>query len=358
MKNLILEALARVPDPDLGSDLVSLGMIKSIDLESNPVKITIELTTPACPMKKKIEEDCKDALKSVEGLNFEIIMTAKVKANQNRGLSNLSETKNIILVMSGKGGVGKSTVATNIAICLARGGSQVGLLDADIYGPSIPTMMGTQERPTLTPDQKIIPLENHGIKIMSSGFLVDEESALIWRGPMIHKIIQQFCTDVEWGSLDYLILDLPPGTGDVQLSLSQVIPVVGAVMVTTPQQVALADVTRAESMLRTLKIPMLGVVENMSGYSHPDSGEIIHFFAKGGGQRLAEKTKSKFFGSIPLAPEVCMAGDAGTPVVISAPDSEASAAFEKVAQNLAAQISIFNHQGISSNVIVPKHTHG
>ena len=291
MREEILSALSKVPDPDLGSDLVTLGMIKEINLDSKPVKIVVELTTPACPMKQKIEDDCKQALRTIEGLEFEITLTAKVLANSTKGSSNLSDVKNIILVLSGKGGVGKSTVATNIAICLSRGGSKVGLLDADIYGPSIPTMMGSQEKPTLTEDQKIVPLERHGIKIMSSGFLVDEDSALIWRGPMIHKIVNQFCSDVAWGALDYLVLDLPPGTGDVQLSLSQVIPVVGAVMVTTPQQVALADVRRAESMLRTLKIPLLGVIENMAGYTHPESGETIHFFAEGGGKILAEKLK-------------------------------------------------------------------
>ncbi|MBG90782.1 MAG: hypothetical protein CL521_03080 [Actinobacteria bacterium] len=354
MKEAILAALSTVSDPDLGSDLVTLGMIKDIDLESQPVKITVELTTPACPMKQKIEDDCKQALSSIEGLQFEIILTAKVLTNVKKGSSNLSEVKNIVLVLSGKGGVGKSTVATNIALCLSRGGSKVGLLDADIYGPSIPTMMGSQDKPTLSDDQKIIPLESHGIKIMSSGFLVDEDSALIWRGPMIHKIVNQFCTDVDWGPLDYLVLDLPPGTGDVQLSLSQVIPVVGAVMVTTPQQVALADVRRAESMLRTLKIPLLGIIENMSGYTHPESGEIIHFFAEGGGKKLAEKTESRLLGSIPLDPEVCKAGDNGVPVVISNSQSAAAEAFEKASQNLAAQISIFNHKGISSKVIVPK----
>ncbi len=353
MKEAILAALSTVPDPDLGSDLVTLGMIKDIDLESQPVKITVELTTPACPMKQKIEDDCKQALSCIEGLQFEIILTAKV-LNNNKGSSRLSEVKNIVLVLSGKGGVGKSTVATNIALCLSRGGSKVGLLDADIYGPSIPTMMGSQDKPTLSDDQKIIPLESHGIKIMSSGFLVDEDSALIWRGPMIHKIVNQFCTDVDWGPLDYLVLDLPPGTGDVQLSLSQVIPVVGAVMVTTPQQVALADVRRAESMLRTLNIPLLGIIENMSGYTHPESGEIIHFFAEGGGKKLAEKTESRLLGSIPLDPEVCKAGDNGVPVVISNSQSAAAEAFEKASQNLAAQISIFNHKGISSKVIVPK----
>ena len=354
MRDEILAALSKVPDPDLGSDLVTLGMIKEIDLESKPIKVVVELTTPACPMKQKIEDDCKQALSAINGLEFEIILTAKVLANNTKGSSNLSEVKNIILVLSGKGGVGKSTVATNIAICLARGGSKVGLLDADIYGPSIPTMMGSQDKPTLTDDQKIVPLESHGIKIMSSGFLVEEDSALIWRGPMIHKIVNQFCSDVDWGALDYLVLDLPPGTGDVQLSLSQVIPVVGAVMVTTPQQVALADVRRAESMLRTLQIPLLGVIENMAGYTHPESGETIHFFAEGGGKILAEKTESRLLGSIPLDPEVCKAGDNGIPVVLSHADSAVGEAFEKASQNLAAQISIFNHKGISSKVIVPK----
>ena len=354
MREEILSALSKVPDPDLGSDLVTLGMIKEINLDSKPVKIVVELTTPACPMKQKIEDDCKQALRTIEGLEFEITLTAKVLANSTKGSSNLSDVKNIILVLSGKGGVGKSTVATNIAICLSRGGSKVGLLDADIYGPSIPTMMGSQEKPTLTEDQKIVPLERHGIKIMSSGFLVDEDSALIWRGPMIHKIVNQFCSDVAWGALDYLVLDLPPGTGDVQLSLSQVIPVVGAVMVTTPQQVALADVRRAESMLRTLKIPLLGVIENMAGYTHPESGETIHFFAEGGGKILAEKTESRLLGSIPLDPNVCKAGDNGVPVVLSNEDSAVGEAFEKASQNLAAQISIFNHKGISSKVIVPK----
>ena len=344
MREEILSALSKVPDPDLGSDLVTLGMIKEINLDSKPVKIVVELTTPACPMKQKIEDDCKQALSTIEGLEFEITLTAKVLANSTKGSSNLSDVKNIILVLSGKGGVGKSTVATNIAICLSRGGSKVGLLDADIYGPSIPTMMGSQEKPTLTEDQKIVPLERHGIKIMSSGFLVDEDSALIWRGPMIHKIVNQFCSDVDWGALDYLVLDLPPGTGDVQLSLSQVIPVVGAVMVTTPQQVALADVRRAESMLRTLKIPLLGVIENMAGYTHPESGETIHFFAEGGGKILAEKTESRLLGSIPLDPNVCKAGDNGVPVVLSHEDSAVGEAFEKASQNLAAQISIFNHK--------------
>ena len=354
MKEAILAALSKVTHPDLKGDLVTLGMIKAIDLKTNPVKITIELTMPSSTLKQKIKDDCAKALDAVKGLQFELILTAKVSSKANKNSNNLSEVKNIILVLSGKGGVGKSTVATNIALCLARGGSKVGLLDADIYGPSIPTMMGSDDKPTLSDDQKIIPLESHGIKIMSSGFLVDEDSALIWRGPMIHKIVHQFCKEVEWGPLDYLVLDLPPGTGDVQLSLSQIIPVVGAVMVTTPQQVAIADVCRAESMLKTLNIPLLGIIENMSGYTHPESGEIIHFFAEGGGKALAEKTESRLLGSIPLDPEVCKAGDSGIPVVISNTQSAAAEAFERASQNLAAQISIFNHKGISSKVIIPK----
>lgn len=347
----INDALSTVPDPDLGSDLVSLGMVKDIVLKNDFAKVIIELTTPACPMKDRIRKDCENALQKVEGLKFEVELTARVTSAKTEDV--LPQVKNTILVLSGKGGVGKSTVSTNLALCLAQNGAKVGLLDADIYGPSIPTMLGSSENPVLDEEQKILPLQAHGIEVMSSGFLVEEDSALIWRGPMIHKIIQQFCQDVRWGELDYLLLDLPPGTGDVQLSLSQTIPVVGAVLVTTPQQVALADVKRAQSMLNTLKIPLLGVIENMSGYID-QSGEKVAIFGEGGGKSFSEKVDTKFLGEIPIDPAVCSSGDEGTPVVVKHPQKPASKAFFKAAQNLAAQVSTYNHQGIRSRVVKPR----
>lgn len=265
-----------------------------------------------------------------------------------------NKKRNTILVLSGKGGVGKSTVSTNLALALAMNDSKVGLLDADIYGPSIPTMMGVQEPPTLDDDQKIIPIQSHGIEMMSSGFLVEPDQALIWRGPMVHKIVQQFCNDVAWSDLDFLVVDLPPGTGDVQLSISQTISVVGAVVVTTPQKVALDDVKRATSMLESLKIPLLGVIENMSGFLNPATNEIVPIFSAGGGEQLAKDLDCPLFGAIPIDPNVCTAGDQGKPVFIENPSSPASKMFFKIAQKVVAQISKFNHDKIQSEVVQTK----
>jgi ATP-binding protein involved in chromosome partitioning len=335
----VLKALGQVQEPELGKDLVSLGMIKDLTVQDGRVSFTVELTTPACPLRDQIEREAKAAVASLEGvLEVSLKLTSNVPFDgRSRGLID-RPIRNAVAVGSGKGGVGKTTVAVNLAAALARAGARVGLLDADIYGPNVPTMMGVDRLPPPR-DGKMAPAEAYGVKMVSMAFLVKPGQPLIWRGPMLHTAIRQFIADVQWGELDYLIVDLPPGTGDASLSLSQSMPLSGAVIVTMPQKVSVEDAGRALEMFRTLKVPILGVVENMSFLKLP-GGESLDLFGAGGGERLAQAAQVPFLGSIPIDVRVRKGGDEGVPVVISAPDSEVGQALTSVAEQVAARISV------------------
>ena len=336
-RDTVLEALGKVIDPEIGKDLVSLGMIDDVKVNGGNVSFVINLTTPACPLKDEIRGSALAAVEALEGVDeVDITMDAKVPVGQKK--STPSNIKNVIAVASGKGGVGKSTVAVNLAVILAQKGAKVGLMDADIYGPNIPIMMGV-DRLGGSAEDKILPGEGHGVKVISIGFMVKPEQALIWRGPMLHSAIKQFVTDVDWGELDYLIVDLPPGTGDVQLSLSQTLELQGGVIVTMPQQVSLDDALRGINMFQELSVPIFGVVENMSYLETPD-GERMDIFGEGGGEKLAKMTDVPFIGSIPIDPQVRVGGDQGMPVSLSHPDSPVSKKLVEITEKIAAQVSI------------------
>ncbi|MBN2385962.1 MAG: Mrp/NBP35 family ATP-binding protein [Anaerolineales bacterium] len=332
----ILAALGKVQEPELHKDLVTLNMIRDLEVKGQEVLFTIVLTTPACPLKGSIEKAAREAVLAVPGVkNVTIKMDADVPNDGRlRGLLKLP-VRNAIAVASGKGGVGKSTVAVNLAVALAQSGARVGLMDADIYGPNIPTMMGVHEIPAAK-DDKLIPAEAYGVKLMSMGFLVKPGQPLIWRGPMLNSAIRQFLADVEWGELDYLIIDLPPGTGDASLSLAQTLPLSGVVIVTIPQSVSLEDASRGLSMFQTLEVPILGVIENMRG----------EFFGAGGGEDLARIAGVPFLGAVPMESTVRIGGDTGEPVIVSNPESQSARALRSVAEQVAARISIeaFNQQ--------------
>jgi ATP-binding protein involved in chromosome partitioning len=338
-KETVLNALRRVYDPDLKKDLVTLNMIRDLEITGGQVTFTIMLTTPACPMKDQMKNQAQAAVSALPGVEtVNIKMDADIPSDgRSRGLLNLP-VKNAIAVASGKGGVGKSTVAVNLAVSLASSGARVGLLDADIYGPNIPTMMGVDHLPPQQ-ENKLIPAEAYGVQLMSIGFLVKPGQPLIWRGPMLHSAIRQFLTDVTWGELDYLVIDLPPGTGDAQLSLAQSLPLSGGLIVTLPQQVSLDDARRGLEMFRQLNVPILGVVENMSYLELPD-GTRMDVFGTGGGERLARQAGVPFIGAIPMDPEVRIGGDSGVPVVISAPDSPVGRALCSITNQVAARISV------------------
>ena len=339
----VLEKLANIIDPDLGKDIVSLGFIKDLAISGGDVSFRIVLTTPACPVKEAFETDARRLVGEIEGVeNVKIIMDAEVP--QGRGLTGnmtLPNVKNIIAVSSGKGGVGKSTVAVNLAVSLALDGAKVGLMDADIYGPNVPLMLGVGFDQPKVFNNKIIPIEAHGIRMISMAVLAPADKPMILRGPMLHGVVRQFLTDVNWGELDYLVVDMPPGTGDVQLSLAQLVPVQGAVLVTTPQNVSIADVRRALKMFETVSIPILGVIENMSYFVPPDMPEKRYdIFGSGGGKKFTEEYNVPFLGEVPLGMEVREAGDDGIPVVIKNPDSPQAKAFRAVAEEVARQVSI------------------
>lgn len=336
----VLNALRRVQDPDLHKDLVSLGLIKGLKIDGSKVSVTVELTTPACPLKGKIKSDVEAAVREVDGVrDIEVEMTANVRPTLAPGKSMIQGIKNVLSVASGKGGVGKSTVSVNLAVALAKEGASVGLMDADIYGPNVPLMMGLSGKPQIQ-SNKMIPFERYGVRVMSMGFLVPEDQAVIWRGPMLHGAIQQFLGDVLWGDLDYLIVDLPPGTGDVQLSLSQAVPMTGALFVTTPQAVSLQDVRKGIAMFQKVKVPILGLVENMSYFLCPHCGDRTDIFSHGGGERAAQALGIKFLGSLPIDTGVREGGDSGKPIVMERPESDFSQKFILIAQALAAQVSI------------------
>jgi ATP-binding protein involved in chromosome partitioning len=342
----VLAALKAVKDPDLHKDIVSLGFIKDLEIDGGRVAFAIQLTTPACPVKDQMKAQAEAAVGQLPGVeHVDVKMTASVRAvgSPDAGRVPVDGVKNVIAVGAGKGGVGKTTVAVNLALALARHGSRVGILDGDIYGPNIPIMLGIQTQ-LGTDGQKIVPAEAHGVQVVSMGFLTNDDAPVIWRGPMLHSAIQQFFREVAWTDLDYLIVDLPPGTGDVALSLSQTVPVAGAVVVTTPQTVAVADTRRAIRMYQKLNVPTLGVVENMSYFVCPGCGRESDLFGKGGGQRFADEMEVPFLGAVPLYEPVRRGGDAGVPIVVAEPDSAPARAFMAIAEHAAAQVSIASYR--------------
>ena len=335
----ITNALRTVNDPELHKDLVSLGMIEKIHIDGGIVSVKVELTTPACPLKGKIEGDVVAAVSKVPGVTqVNVSFGAQVRPPTQNPLPGV---KHIIAVGSGKGGVGKSTVAVNLALSLALDGAKVGLLDSDVYGPSIAQMMGANDARMFANDEKkMLPLEKHGIKFISMANLIAPGQATVWRGPMLHSFVQQTLKDAAWGELDYLIIDLPPGTGDVQLSLSQTVNMTGAVIVSTPQDVALIDATRAMDMFRKANVPLLGMVENMSYFVAPDTGKRYDIFGHGGAKREAERNNIPFLGEIPIGMQVREDGDSGTPVVLAHPETVEAQALVSVARMLAGRISV------------------
>ncbi len=337
----VLDALRTVQEPELGGDLVARNMIRDLVIEGADVAFTIELTTPACPLKDQIESEVRKALDPVGVEGLAIAWGATVRRATPRAPEQLLPgVKNVIAVASGKGGVGKSTVSVNLAVALARAGAAVGLLDADITGPNIPMMLGVEGQPTSSPANKIVPLERHGVKVISIQFFVPEGQPIVWRGPLIGGAISQFLRDVEWGDLDYLVVDLPPGTSDAQLTLAQAVPISGTVLVTTPQDVALSDVTKALAMLQRLNVPIIGVVENMSAFICPHCGEATEIFGRGGGERFAQQHGLDFLGQVPLDVTVRQGGDAGVPAVAQREPGAAAAALEAIAGQVAARMSI------------------
>ncbi len=348
----VLNALGKVQEPELHRDLVSLNMIKDVKIQGDAVNFTIVLTTPACPLRSQIENEAKAAVVAAGAKAVAVKFDASVPSDKRIGgkLDALRAVKATIAVASGKGGVGKTTVSVNLAVALAQTGARVGLLDADVYGPNIPIMMGVAAQPRSRGD-KIIPLEAYNVKLMSMGFLVPPEQAVIWRGPMLHSAVQQFLTEVDWGELDYLVIDLPPGTGDVQLTLAQSVPLTGGVVVATPQDVALADVIKGITMFNKLEVPVLGVVENMSYFLCPHCHERTEIFAHGGAQKMANELGVPFLGEIPLDLAIRSGGDTGKPVTALAPASPYAQPFQAIAQAVAARVSVLNVNAAQGDLI-------
>ncbi|MGI8657609.1 MAG: Mrp/NBP35 family ATP-binding protein [Candidatus Limnocylindria bacterium] len=341
----ILTALGTVKDPEIGRDLVSLGMVKNVTIDGSVVDLTVELTTPACPLKATIESDIGDALSALGATTVRVDWASNVKRSFGGPAADLIPgVKNTIAVASGKGGVGKSTVAVNLAVSLARDGARVGLLDADITGPNVPIMMGTQGAHVTGSGGKPNPVISHGVQMMSIQYFLQADAPVIWRGPLIHSAIAQFLRDVEWGELDYLVIDLPPGTGDAALSLSQLIPLTGAVIVTTPQEVSLLDARKAVGMFNKVNVRTLGVIENMSGFVCPNCREEHDIFGSGGGEKIARELELEVLGRIPLEPAVRAGGDAGVPITSpqypGGDDSPAAIALREVARTVAGKVSI------------------
>jgi len=337
-RDAVLAALGKVQEPELHQDLVSLGMVRDLSIDGKAVSFTVMLTTPACPLRGRIEKEAREAVEAIGAGPVTVKLDSDVPNDgRMRGLVT-APVKNAIAVASGKGGVGKSTVSVNLAVALAQSGARVGLMDADIYGPNLPTMMGAPRMPNPV-ENKLIPAENYGVKIMSMGYLVKPGQPLIWRGPMLNSAIRQFLGDVEWGELDYLIIDLPPGTGDAPLSLAQALPLSGVVIVTLPQQVSLEDASRGLEMFRQLDVPILGVIENMSYLTLPD-GSRMDVFGQGGGEALARHYDVPFLGAIPMNPSVRIGGDNGQPIIVTDPAADAAQALKAAAEAVAARMSV------------------
>ena len=341
----VLEALKVVRDPDLNRDIVSLGFVKDLAIDQGRVALTIELTTPACPVKDQMRDQARAAVMQLPGVtSVDVKMSARVReaVGADGSRQAVPGVKNVIAVGAGKGGVGKTTVAVNLAIALAKCGSRVGLIDGDIYGPNVPIMLGMKAQ-LVTDGQKIVPAEKFDLQIISMGFLTGDDAPIIWRGPMLHGALQQFFREVRWVDLDYLVVDLPPGTGDIALSLSQTVPVAGAIVVTTPQQVSLADTRRAVAMYKKLNISPLGVIENMSYFVCPNCAHEADIFGRGGGEKMAADLGVPFIGRIPIYQPIREGGDIGIPLMISEPESSAARAFMAAAERTAAQVSIASY---------------
>jgi ATP-binding protein involved in chromosome partitioning len=339
-REAVLTALQTVIDPDLKKDIISLDFLRDISISEDNIHLQLTTPNPSPEAKEKLEKAVRTAVLNVTG-NLELGLEIKKLVPNGKGSSgkqSVQGVKNIIAVSSGKGGVGKSTVAVNLAVTLAKWGTKVGLLDTDVYGPNVPIMMGIDQDP-LVQGQKLLPLEAYQVKVMSVGFLNRGDKPIIWRGPMLHTAVRQFLYDVLWGELDYLVVDMPPGTGDAQLSLAQLVPVQGAVLVTTPQEVAMADVRKAFNMFEQVHIPVFGIVENMSYFVCSNCSERHNIFGSGGGQELATKFKTRLLGQIPLSATLREGGDAGLPIVISSPDSLQAKAFEEIAANVASEVA-------------------
>jgi ATP-binding protein involved in chromosome partitioning len=337
----VLDALRAVSEPELPGDIVSRDMVKDLQIDGSRVALTIELTTPACPLKDEIEADVRRALAPLGVDDVALTWGASVRRATPRQQAQLVPgVKNVIAVGSGKGGVGKSTVSVNLAVSLARLGASVGLLDADITGPNIPQMLGVDGQPTASADNRITPLERHGVKVISIQFFVPEGQPIVWRGPLVGGAIQQFLRDVDWGELDYLVVDLPPGTSDAQLTLAQAVPIGGAVLVSTPQEVALSDVEKAHAMFKRVGVPILGIVENMSAFVCPHCGESIEIFGRGGCEAFAKRHGIEFLGRIPIDVTVRQGGDVGVPAVAQREPGPAAAAMDALAQIVAARMSV------------------
>jgi ATP-binding protein involved in chromosome partitioning len=342
----VLEALKAVRDPDLNRDIVSLKFIKNLRIDGGRVAFTIELTTPACPVKDQMRDQARAVVSALPGVaTVDIDMTAQVRStvSAEAGKLPVAGVKNVIAVGAGKGGVGKTTVAINLAVALSQCGGRVAMIDGDIYGPNVPIMLGLRTQLT-TDGEKIVPAEQYGIQVVSMGFLTSDDAPVIWRGPMLHGAIQQFFREVRWGNIDYLIVDMTPGTGDVALSLSQTVAVSGAVVVTTPQAVSLADTRRAVRMYQKLNVPTLGLIENMSHFICPGCQTETDIFGKGGGEVLAQELSVPFLGRIPIYEPIRVGGDTGIPIAIGEPKSPAAAAFRAAAERLAAQLSIQSYK--------------
>ena len=337
----VREILKRVLHPDAGRDIVTLGLVKDAQVSGSTVTVTLELPAGAPGVREKIEPLLRQAVASLPGVtDVQIKATVKLGVTQAPPQDGLQGIKNIVAVASGKGGVGKSTVAANLAMALQLEGARTGLMDADIYGPSVPIMMGTRDRPPGQQGNQILPVLAHGMKMMSIGFVAPANAPVIWRGPMVHKIVNDFLRSVAWGELDYLVIDLPPGTGDAQLTLTQTAPLSGAVIVTTPQDVALEDVNRAVRMFEEVKVPVLGVIENMSYHTCAKCGHREDIFSHGGGKEAAKRFKVEFLGEIPLLGEIRAAGDRGLPIVAAEPDSQTAQSFRGIARAVMAQLAV------------------
>ncbi len=342
----ILNALRPIQDPDFNRSIVDLGFVKRVAIDGGRVSFAIELTTPACPVKEQFQQAARDAVLALDGVeSVDVEMTADTRRGPRTAQSEqlLPGVRNLVAVASGKGGVGKSTVAVNLALALRQAGARVGLLDVDVYGPSIPLMLDVRGKPDVTPEKKIVPKQSYGLSLMSIGFLAGENAPVIWRGPMVHGIVRQFLADVDWGELDYLILDLPPGTGDAALTLVQTAPLSGAVIVTTPQEVALIDARKGLAMFQRVNVPVLGIVENMSFFIPPDMPDHKYFlFGEGGGARAAEELGVELLTQVPFQPDVVESGDTGRPTVIAKPESAAAEAFVALAGTVARKLAVLH----------------